>query len=356
VLEFIADARRLALGGGASTDMRPDSGPAFLNVQRTSDRATRTHFAPQPSPELAYTRYLEWLARGGYQVDVPLFTPQSQEFMAGLPMTRGFNEYLLGMEYGHPYRIDTRGDLALLYFTTTPLLCPHFLRRTPQGWVIDVVAEVLNTRNYSGFWYTWGLLDTGDDFSTAFADRYVSSGGILRVLGGDARPMPSRAYPSISLEPAPDPTDSVAHVTVEDAASRIGAGGSRVLVLLYSVWSGQALAALPALGELARDCQASGVGVLAFMTDQELAAIEQLPRLLRDAGAPFSATHLRPWPSGHLTAAMAPLGIRVGSRWSAPIIAMRVGGPGVVAQIEGLQAFSDSAAVIRAACSGEPTP
>jgi hypothetical protein len=31
-------------------------------------------------------------------------------------------------------------------------------------------------------------------------------------------------------------------------------------------------------------------------------------------------------------------------------------GGGVVAQIEGLQAFSDSAAVIRAACSGEPSP
>jgi hypothetical protein len=28
----------------------------------------------------------------------------------------------------------------------------------------------------------------------------------------------------------------------------------------------------------------------------------------------------------------------------------------VVAQIEGLQAFSDSAAVIRKACSGGPTP
>jgi hypothetical protein len=92
------------------------------------------------------------------------------------------------------------------------------------------------------------------------------------------------------------------------------------------------------------------------MTDQELSVIEPLPRMLRDVGAPFSATHLRPWPSGHLTAAMAPLGIRVGSRWSAPIIAMRAGGRGVVAQIEGLRAFSDSAAVIRAACSGEPTP
>ena len=256
VLQFIADNRRLALGGGASTNMRPDSGRAFLNVQRTSDRATRTHFAPQPSPELAYTRYMEWLARGGYQVDVPLFTPESQEFMAGLPMTRGFNEYLLGMEYGHPYRIDTRGDLALLYFTTTPLVCPHFFRRTAQGWVMDVVAEVRNTRNYSGFWYTWGLLNTGDDFSTAFADRYVSSGGILRVLGGDARPLPSRAYPSIRLEPAPDPTDSVTHLTVEEAVSRIGAGGPRALVMLYSVWSGRA--PLRSLGKLSQGL--SGIG------------------------------------------------------------------------------------------------
>lgn len=79
--------------------------------------------------------------------------------------------------------------------------------------------------------------------------------------------------------------------------------------------------------------------------------MEELPALLRRSGAPFPAKHLRPWPSGHLTAAMAPLDIRVNKRWSAPLMAVRVAGAGVVAQTEGPEALADGAKEIRTACA-----
>jgi hypothetical protein len=242
--------------------MRADPGGAFLNQARTSQRAIRTYFSPQPTPEAAYQRYLEWLAQANYATDVPLFTPLSQEYMATLTMTRGFNEHVLMMEYGRPYQVDQRGDLALLYFTTDPLLWPHFLRRTRQGWVIDMWAEVLNVRNYSGFWYTWALLNNGDDFATAFPDRYASYGGPLRVRGGDNRPLPVRAYPEIQLQPPPDPADSLANLTVEEAASRIGNSG-RSLVLLYGTWSQSERAAMPPIRSLGRYgiCPGSYAGI-----------------------------------------------------------------------------------------------
>lgn len=97
--------------------------------------------------------------------------------------------------------------------------------------MLDLLAEVRNTQNYSGFWYTWGMRETGDDFATAFADRYLSAGGILRVRGGDNRPLPSLRYPEVTLAPAPDPADSVIPTTVEEAAAQIGAAGPRVLVV-----------------------------------------------------------------------------------------------------------------------------
>jgi uncharacterized protein len=351
---FILDQRRLAVGGGASADMQLGQSAAFLNPGRTSPRAVRAYFSPQPTPEAAYQRYLEWLARGRYETDVPLFTPLSQEYMETLTMTTGFNDHVLMMEYDKPYRVDTRGDLALLYFTTDPLLSPHFLRRTPQGWVLDMWSEILNVRNYAG-WYTWALLPTGDDFAVTFADRYESYGGILRVRGGDNRLLPVKTHPEIKLQPAPDPADtlpavSIPQLTVEEAATRI-AGSGRAFVLIYGTWSQYERAIMPALAGLAEECRTKGAEVLAFSMDREAQALEQLPGVLERSKAPFTALQLRPWPSGNLTRAMAPLGIEIPTQWYAPILAVRDGASGAVVQTVGPDELAAKAGNLRAACA-----
>jgi uncharacterized protein len=355
--QFILDQRRLAVGGGASGDMQLGQSAAFLNRERTSPRAIRAYFGPQPTPEAAYHRYLEWLARGKYETDVPLFTPLSQEYMGTLTMTTGFNDHVLMMEYGKPYRVDTRGDLALLYFTTDPLLSPHFLRRTRQGWVFDMWAEILNVRNYSGWWYTWALLPTEDDFNTVFADRYESYWGTLRVRGGDNRPLPVKAYPGIKLQPAPDPADTlpaanIPQLTVEEAATRVGSSG-RALVLIYMTWTQVDRAMMPALAQLAEECRRRGAEVLAFNTDRDPRGLEQLPGVLERSKAPFTAVQLRPWQSGHLTRAMAPIGIRIPAHWYGPILAVRNGARGVVVQTVGYDELAEKTASLRAACSGQ---
>jgi hypothetical protein len=351
-LQFIADSRRLAVGGGATADLQAGQPAAFLNREGTSSRSVRSYFGPQPTPEAAYQRFLEWLAQGTYATDVPLFTPLSQEYMATLTMTRGFNDHVLMMEYGQPHQVDRRGDLALVYFTTNPLLWPHFLRRTPQGWVIDMWAEVLDVRNYSGWWYTWGLRDNGDDFATTFADHYASYSGLLRVRGGDNRPLPVKAYPGIKLQPPPSPADTLIHITVDEAAGRIGNTRSRSLVLLYATWSQDWLAGMPALTNLATECRKAGVEVLAFNTDLEPRALWNLPGVLRRNAAPFEAVHLSRWEHGQLSRAMEPLGIRVGVEWMAPIVAVRNGPAGVIIQTEGLQEFASRLDALHAACAG----
>jgi uncharacterized protein len=346
VFTFIEDSRRLALGGGASADMRGDTSRAFLNKKGGTSPEARAYFTPQPSPEAAHTRILEWLARGGYETDVPLLTPASQKYMASLPMTRAYNDYMLMMEYGQPYRVDTRGDLALLYFTTNPLISPHFFRRTPAGWVLDVLGELHNTRNYSGFWYTWGLLESGDEFATTFADRYLDMNGVLRVAGGDNRPLPSSADPEITLWPAPVPGDSLVDVTVDEAATRIAGTTGRAVVLLYEA------AGLKELAEVAERCHSAGAQVLAFDTDEDSRTLWTLPSQLSYIRAPFTAVHLTPWPDGRLAAAMAPLGISVGVRWTPPIVAVRDGVNGVVAQTEGWDMLTTDSDRLVTACGG----
>ena len=78
-------------------------------------------------------------------MDVDLFTPATRDYLTRLPMSPIFHEYILFVEYGHAYEILERGDLAMLYFTDDPLISPHFFRRTPRGWQMDVFADVRDT-------------------------------------------------------------------------------------------------------------------------------------------------------------------------------------------------------------------
>lgn len=274
----------------------------------------------------------------------------TQEWLAETSVSRGMNHHVLTMEYRRSYRILPRGDLALLYFTTDPLVPPHFFRRTPQGWVLDLWTEANDTRNYVGWWYTWAMLNTGDDFAAAFGDRYVDYGGAIRLLGGDNRPLPVKQYPGIRLEPPPEPEDSVADVTVEEAATTIGNAPGVALVILYPVWSQQAVRELPALTELARRCRDKGAAVLAFTIDHEPGALRYLPDLLRKDHAPFPPMHLTPWRHGGLTGAMDRLGIRIGSEWMPPIVAVCAGTRGVLIQAEGADVFATGMEPFESAC------
>ena len=188
-VRFIGDSVRLALGGGATARTAlGESGHPFLG--RSSTETERALFSPQPTPDDAFASYLRWLRDGQFQTDLPLFTPATQQFLHNLPITRAYNDYILLGEYGQAYTLTIRGDLALLAFTTTPFVSPHFLRRTPAGWQIDLVAEIRNTVEYAGGPYSWGIRSSGDDFARAFADRFERYGGALRVAGGDNRALP----------------------------------------------------------------------------------------------------------------------------------------------------------------------
>jgi len=187
---YITDSVRLAAGGGATA--RAGAGlasPGFLGQPATAEE--RAHFSEQETPGLAYQRYLEWLRDGRKQVDVDLFTPESRTFLRSLPMTRAYNDFVLLSEIGQKYEIETRGPRAMLYFTSTPFVSPHFLRRTDDGWQLDLIADVSNSREYHGSSLTYTMVDSGDDYSHAFADMMESWGeGWLRVRDGDNRQMP----------------------------------------------------------------------------------------------------------------------------------------------------------------------
>ena len=360
--EYVRDVRRVALGGGVSG--RRDTGPGAARlINRNGDTAAAEHFRPQQSVEAAYRLQQEWLALGGGQVDVPLFTPASRKYLQGLPLSPALNEYLLASQYGRRYLVDERGDVAMLYYTDDPFLSPKFFRRTPDGWQIDVVAEVRNSQEMVGMWYTWRLRVSGDDFSQVFADLYTpmlvpGMDDFYRVAGGDNRALTIRGNSkNVESELGPnriagaesltDGVPGVEYLTVRTAAKRIReAGGRPAVVLLYGIWNEETQRQLPEIVRVGRACRDRGIYFLAFHTDHLPRAIEALPDTLRKYGAPFPTVQLYRWRSGMLDATMDQLGIRVGISWRPPLVAVLDREGEVVWQAQGV---TDWAAVEKTA-------
>ncbi|MGH7629928.1 MAG: TPM domain-containing protein [Gemmatimonadales bacterium] len=353
--EFVRDVRRLASGGGASSRIGGAvSSAGFIN--RAGDSAAHAYFGPQPTAEQAIRRYQEWLALGSGQIDVPLFTPASRDYLRRLPISRAFNEYLLANEYGRAYEIDERGDLAMLVYTDDPFLSPKFLHRETGGWQVDIAAEVANSQEAVGTAWTWRLRDSGDEFSRVFADRYTpmdvfGADEFYRVAGGDNRSLVIRgdadaveselAHREPHPRSAPGDADAVEHLTVRQVAERIRqVRGRPGIIVLYSSRNGATRAQFTDISRLAADWRSRGIEVLAFHTDDDSSAVAGLRGFLTGYDAPFAPVQVYRWRPGLLAATMGELGIHVGRRWANPLVAVIDPAGRVVWQAQGVTDWS----------------
>jgi hypothetical protein len=272
-------------------------------------------------------------------------------------------EYLLATQYGRRYKVEEREDLAMLYYTDDPFLSPKFFRRTPEGWQMDLIAEVMNSEEFVGSYYTWRLRVSGDDFSHFFADMYTpiplwEAGDFYRVAGGDNRwlkirgdsqPVESELDPHEITGPQYliDGAPGVEYLTVLGAARRIRAArGKPAVVLLYDYRTERTPSDLSDIVRLATRCRERGVGFLAFHKAVQPETIALLPDKLHQYGDPFPVVQLYQWKSGMLDATMGELGIQVGRTWADPLVAVLDREGEVVWQG---QAVTDWAGVERAA-------
>lgn len=177
------------VGGAGQAAFAAEAGGALGDLPE----GVRRDLGPQPTPEAAYRAHDRWVSAAVVDPHVALLTERSRAFIAGRPLTRAYADHMILTTLGKSYRIVQRGDLAMLYFTGTPLRSPMYFKRSSQGWQVDFVAELRNSRELVGNPLTWSLRDSGDEYSLAFADLVVDVSGSLRVLGGDNRPLPSRA-------------------------------------------------------------------------------------------------------------------------------------------------------------------
>jgi len=194
VIEIIRHPGYLSGGAGVSAAV------PFRIRNRVDNRSiipveTRQKFSPQPTPEAAYEKYLEWLGAGKYDPSIDLFTPRSKEFLASLPMTKAYFHFIFMHLYGKEYEIYVRNNLALLYFTNDPLVPPHFLKKMDEGWQMDMYAQVENIQNRVGGVYAWDYRGRDDVYTKTFKDKLINIKNYIRIAGGDNRALPIRSSP-----------------------------------------------------------------------------------------------------------------------------------------------------------------
>jgi hypothetical protein len=118
---------------------------------------------------------------------VELFTLESRSYLSRLPVSRAYFAFIFLSEFGKAYRIHQRGELAILYFTGTPLASPYFFRRDASGWRVDIVAALRDTAEYSGASFTWNYRGVADDYTKAFGGLLTRIDGFARFADGDNR-------------------------------------------------------------------------------------------------------------------------------------------------------------------------
>ncbi|HEY5022909.1 MAG TPA: TPM domain-containing protein [Gemmatimonadaceae bacterium] len=205
---YIKNSIRLAEGAGANTRADAERG-RDLRARRieVASEDVRARFGPQRTVAAAHARYLEALHDGYFQPDLPLYTTGTQAVLRNFPTAAPFAQFIVLSEYGQQFTVVEHGDVAILFFTTTPLVSAHLFRRSSAGWQLDIAAEIRDTREFVASAYTWTMVPSGDDYSLAFAHLFADYGAIrlaavvggrqtptrfLRPARGDNRPLPTR--------------------------------------------------------------------------------------------------------------------------------------------------------------------
>ncbi len=184
VLDKVQPLSHMSGGAGVSTAMELGDGAAGVPPAAAVDAVA---FPAGDSPAEAYSGYLDWLAQWPTSPRVDLFTPASRSYLASMHISPAYAEFILLAEYGKQFQVDERGDLALLYFTDTPFVSPHFFVRQQGRWRMDIAAEVRDTHEHVGGEYTWAYYGKDDNYTRTFGDLFTTLKGYRRIREGDNR-------------------------------------------------------------------------------------------------------------------------------------------------------------------------
>jgi uncharacterized membrane protein YgcG len=172
------------LSGGAGVSKTAAIGDNVNHVPETGDIDPMS-FPSGTSPEETYQTYLNWLSHWPASSQNDFLTPESRNYMAWFQASPAYASFILMGEYRKRFVIVERDDLALLYFTDTPFVSPHFFVRQNGQWRMDLIAEVRNTHEHVGGPLTWSYTGRDDNYTRKFKDLLFTIKGYTRFRDGD---------------------------------------------------------------------------------------------------------------------------------------------------------------------------
>jgi uncharacterized protein len=155
--------------GGAGADTRVPLNGESPPEAPAADASARARYAAQPTPELAWERFLELNRRRIKDTGLGIYDSEARAIVRRMNTNAGQDH--IARTYGEAAAtIRVKGDQAAVVFLDDPdhLLAPWFFHRTRSGWQFDgsMFPDIIgyNHRNQ------WHFLNTDHSYMFAFAD------------------------------------------------------------------------------------------------------------------------------------------------------------------------------------------
>lgn len=161
-------------GAGAQTDAPVGrSGGA----KPAAGEATRSRFAAQPTPGLAWARFLESNRERIKDPDLGIYDAEARRFLRDRPITNAGQDHIVDLYGDETPTLRRRGDRAVVLFPDDPdhRLAPWFFHRTSEGWQLDgSVYPGLVRYNHRN---QWRFARTDHPYTFAFEDFRIDRNG-----------------------------------------------------------------------------------------------------------------------------------------------------------------------------------
>lgn len=192
VRQINSGAKEEYYSGGAGAKTVFDFGAALNKSLPQTPKELREYFGAQPSPQLAFERYMEFNARDMSDYTVDLFSDLSKEFFGHWRTSSGQRRSEAEESSSKSYITKIKGRYAVLMapFETNIndfiTQCPYFFVKNEKGWQVDIntMARSLIMGGPS-----WHFLSTTHPYMFAFnnylimTNRYYPLDGQKAFLG-----------------------------------------------------------------------------------------------------------------------------------------------------------------------------
>ena len=164
--------------GGAGAETAVTFGSGTRSQRPTADDTVQSHFAAQPTPELAWQRFVEASRRRIKDPELGIYDAKAKTFMRGV-VTNAGQDHIANLYEGERATVRTEDDRAVILFLNDAnhLLAPWFFHKTREGWQLDgsMYPDVIGYNHLN----QWRFRRRDHAYMFAFSDSRLDKNGFV---------------------------------------------------------------------------------------------------------------------------------------------------------------------------------